>query len=272
MITELRRWLWPVLLLVALPSGAGELEEAVRAEWQGAWVILETPVGSDCLPCATPNRVVAGALEGVGGHRFAAGEAGQVVAVDVKRKGVELLVKLAPLLARVPAGPFALYEERPCGVKLLVELRRAELDTAGPGALAVALERVAHRVPSETAAHAEASWNGRTAGSPPPDYAATLARYEEWLQGWVLEARAAAVETLDAVLPRDTEASYYQAFFDGAESVRAVDWGRCAELPDLELPSAAGPKSGWGDGRAYAYALSLLHHIDECNKNDSPEE
>jgi len=273
-----------LLLLAAGAAAAGELEDSLRARWEGRWVVLRTAVHSDCLACYASNRLDASGVISDGVRRFEPGELGQVRSLRLRRSTLEVDIDLAAAVrVSAPYSGFVLSRERACGVRLAIEVPREEIRAREADSLNDRLAAVAEVFATADAAHASDSWNGRRVEPLPADHEETVAEYLAWREGWAAEARVRAPRVARAALPDWENDDYLDGFASAIESVRADDWGDCAELTELPLPeepeefrhvgaSAAGDRTvGWIDGLAFGGALRLLESLEACRPNEGGE-
>jgi hypothetical protein len=174
-------WALIGLLVLCGPAEAGSFEDAVRARWRGAWVLLEVESYSTCAGNYFNNDVSGQFVAARGGRKFEPGELAKVDRVQIKRRKTELMVSVkGRVLVPRNDGPFTLYDERSCAIELEVSVPRQVITSRDVEEVDRLLEHVATRFATEQEARASSRWNGRGADEYPGDYELTLARHAAW--------------------------------------------------------------------------------------------
>jgi hypothetical protein len=266
-----------LVLAAALPARAADLERVLNARWQGAWVVLTTPVWSDCDERYTNDEVVAGRATG-DGVRFDPGELAQVHKLGVKRTRLEVLVDLDEgfLLPRRD-GPYTLYDDAHCRVELLIDVPREVVRTGDAKAAEAVLAPLVERYDREGDARASATWNRRRKQPLPPGYERTLAEYQTWKAAQV---NGAIQERLDHALDdaarvseslRDDPA-YLDGFAAGAQQARGGYFGDCDWLLSssfFAFKHSPGRgerewKQGYDDGQLLVFSVEVARRLRGC--------
>jgi hypothetical protein len=269
-----------VLLLLVLGAGrvgANDLEDALRGEWLGAWVLLQRPSQSDCGSLFTNNEVVGGRLVSTGAYRFDAGELAHVTKVDLKRARLDLLIEVVePLLVEHVDGPFTLANQVPCRIELLFPLERPVVKQGDAAAIAAAMRAVVERYDTESAARAAEGYNGRAVEPLPEGYEETWNEYTRWKISGGIEHASAELDRLQRKARYQGDSEHAIGFAAGLRHYHSV--------PDDCLVAAAARPSyysgsepsgydkdqkrdwqqGYNDGAQVAFYTALLPVLSSC--------
>jgi hypothetical protein len=274
-----------VTLLFVTPVAAGVFENAVRAQWRGAWVLTDTEVYSECDGSFDTNKVSGSLVTHRGGMRFLPGELGQVQRVQMKKRKVELMISLdVPARIARQDGPFTLYEHRACAVSLEIDVPRdvtKDKDVESVDRIAAGVVR---RYATREAAVASGGWNAREPEPMPEDYAVTLARHAAWkaeqTNRAVDDRRRVAMEQIKlAGTTIDSDPDYLQGLASGVEAMRRWSEQDCPRLlgRDFAAVRRAVPEErraetetderwrrGYADGQRLVYHIYLVERLDRC--------
>lgn len=269
-----------VAALAGIVGGAAAragVEDDLDRRWQGAWVVVEVPVQSDCRSAGyADNDVHADLVHGKGAFEFAAGELARVHQVRLRRKRVEVQVDLqVPVLAARPDGPFTLYDRLFCKVELQFRVERPERED-----LAFVDARIGELLERHTtseAAYDSPGWNGREVEPFPLDYEETLAAYEIWKverHNAQVEARRREALELAAELIAGVEAGadYAEGFAAGVHANRRLRFDGCgaalSSAPAREAKRGPGSEEysrGHRDGSTLVYFIRLAETLQDCS-------
>jgi hypothetical protein len=276
-----------LVLFVSLshPPQAGEFENAVRTQWRGAWVILDTEVYSSCNGGYHVNKVSGSLVTHRGGHRFLPGEVGKVQRVQLKKKKVELMIALElPVRFSRQDGPFTLYDYRKCSVSLEIQVPRELTRSKDISAIDRIAAGIVQRFETREAAVDHDGWNEREAEPLPADYDMTLARHAVWKAEQtnlaVDEKRHVALEQIKRTgktIDDDTE--YLAGLAAGIDQMRRWQEQDCRRLmarefgavqkavPEerkSETPADEQWRHGYADGQRLLYNIELLERLETC--------
>lgn len=285
-----RRFVVRLAVLLALagwfaavpPVIGGEFEDAVRARWRGAWVVIDTEIYSDCDGRYKTNKVSGRLVTSGGDLRFEGGELAKVDKVQVKRKKAELHATLdVKRLIPYRDGPFTLYSERVCQVQFHLQVPKEITKAKDADAVDAMLGAVVDRHDSREDAYDSDLWNGREMDAYPDDYALTLARHAVWKA----EQFNSNIDTkLHEALDRATalaqglleDPEYMTGFASGARAMRAWSERDCKVLVGRDFPVVRRPipssdagrddtwKQGYDHGQQLVYSLALLERLGAC--------
>ncbi len=268
-------------LLLCNTLVAGEFEDAVRARWRGAWVILEVESYSSCSGSYSNNDVSGQFVSSKAGRKFEPGELAKVDKVQVKRKKAELMVSV-PARTLLPRqdGPFTLYDERHCAIELEVNVSRELIKAKDVDAIDRLLAAVAERFAAEAEARDSSSWNGRGDDSYPRDYALTLARHAVWRAE---QTNLTIDERLDAAMDQvedlaeqvDDDPDYLNGFAAGTHEMREWNERACEKLLGggfvkfrHRAPKERGEDGKWSegyyDGQELVYSIAIMRRLPGC--------
>ena len=241
--------------------------------------MLELEVYSACGGTYSDNEVGSAGVASKARNRFAAGELVKIDDVKVKRQRVDLLLTLdAPLRISRMDGPFELFDQRSCGVQLMVYVPRELVKSANLDALLTEVKKHVTLYASRDDAELSGDWNGREMEPLPDDY-------EETVQGhavWKAEQTNAAVrdgidhalsEAAEAVEDLDNDADYLAGFAEGAEKMGDLTVTNCDSLLNLSFTSyrknadsdkSRGWKDGWNDGQKLVFHVLLADRLRSC--------
>jgi hypothetical protein len=280
-----RPWLAAVALAAAVPAAAGDLEEALRSRWLGAWVVTGIETYSSCDGSFANNDVIGARATSRAALGFAAGELARVDKLNLKGSRVDVYLVIAePLRIARQEGPFTLYDERTCKVQLLIDAPGKEIRAGNLAAVEAAITRAVTAFPTREQAQASEAWNRRVREPLPDGYADTLARYEVWRAEQVnvrlAEAREAAIDEADRVVDRlDDDPRFLEGFGAGVAAVRY------ATPPSCEAMAASAPafvereaprehrgdtaeqrawRRGFRDGQLLAFNVAVARAIGAC--------
>jgi len=276
------------LCVLALASGtaiAGDFEDAVRARWRGAWVVLGTEVYSDCSGGYHTNSINGTLVSSRGGHRFLPGELGRVEKLQLKKKKVDVMVTLdEPLLVSRQDGPFTLYDERHCAVSLEITVERETTRERDVAAIDGLVAGIIERYDTREAATESTGWNAREREPYPDDYDLTLARHAAWrAEQTNLAVDRKRQDALEAAktsgLSISEDPEYLQGLAAGVEQMRRWSVSDCGQLMarGFDRAKAAVPEEhrgdtdaarswrrGWDDGQRLVYGLAVWERLERC--------
>jgi len=265
--------------MAAAVSPASELGGRLDRELKGGWGVLELEVYSACGGTYSDNEVGSAGVASKARNRFAAGELVKIDDVKVKRQRVDLLLTLdAPLRVSRMDGPFELFDQRSCGVQLMVYVPRELVKSANLDALLTEVKKHVTLYASRDDAELSGDWNGRSMEPLPDDYEETVQRHA----AWKAEQTNAAVrdgidhalsEAAEAVEDLDDDADYLAGFAEGAEKMSDLTVTNCDSLVNLSFTSyrknadsekSRGWKDGWNDGQKIVFHVLLADRLRSC--------
>jgi hypothetical protein len=274
-----------VALTAASGLAAADLEDLLRARWNGVWVVTKVETYSDCDGLYDNDDVTGNRVTSKADLAFAAGELAHVDKVSLKRSRVDAYLTVAePLRIAHQDGPFTLYEAKTCKIQLLIDAAAKDIREGRVEPLDEAIAAVLSRFDTRAAAQASPEWNQRALEPLPADYADTLARHEAWKVERVNSRLAtvredALAEAARAVEHMDDDPPYLEGFARGVEEVRHWTPGSCESLASASFASFerrepkehrgdGGPqrawRRGWHDGQALAWNLAVARAVRDC--------
>ena len=273
-------------LLFGGTVGAGSFEDAVRARWRGAWVIITTDVYSSCTGAGSyhTNKLSGTLVTNRGGHRFVGGELGKVYKLQLKKKKVDLMITLdEPLLVSYQDGPFTLYDERQCAVSLEIQLPRNMTKAKDVEGIDLLVADVVERFDTREAALRSAVWNQREREPYPLNYDITLARHAAWQAEQtnvaVDERKHLALEQVkNAGRAIESDPDYLAGLAAGANEMKRWTADKCSQLmARYESVRGGVPEDrradteenerwrrGYEDGQRMMHGIRLLERLDAC--------
>jgi hypothetical protein len=264
-------------VLGAAPVSANELEDALRREWLGAFVLLHRPSQSDCGPLFTNNEVLPGRLLSTGAYRFEAGELGHVTKVDLKRARVDLLVDLVePLLVDFVDGPFTLANQVPCRIELLFALERPVVKQGDFASVDAVLREVAERFDTENAARAAEAYNRREVEPLPENHEQTWNEYTRWKISAAIDHAGSEIERLQRKAAYERDPEHALGFTAGMRHYHSppddclVAAAATASYYSGSVPSGYDKdqkrdwEEGYNDGACVAFYTALLPRLSSC--------
>jgi hypothetical protein len=274
------------LLAVPLHAFAEDLERSLEKHWLGAWVVTNVETYSTCLGRPTTNVVNGKMVKRPGRQRFPVGEPARVEAVELGRSHLDLHLILAePVLLARRDGPFTLYDETRCRVALEITLPRTLVRDRNIRGIEGVLAPVLKRYLSAERAQRTKSWNRRQREPYPETYGKTLVEHTVWK---IDRLNRDVQDRFDRVLEKTSrltqrlsgDADYLAAFSEGARDGRSVDFGKCADLLDMDLDESAHKAArsfskrrrdqvkstalGYQDGYLLVSGLELLNRLSDC--------
>ena len=290
MKSSLRSCFLTILVLGALSlsvgvAGAGSFEDAVRARWRGAWVVVGTEIYSDCSGRYYTNRLSGTLVTNRGGHRFLPGEIGKVQRVQLKRKKVDLMVSLdVPLLVSHQDGPFTLYNKRACAVSLEIQVPRDMTKAKDVGGIDGLIAEIVGRFDTREAVLGSEGWNGRETEPFPEDYDLTLARHAAWRAEQTnlaidLKREAAFEHVKSTGKAIDDDPDYLAGLAAGVDEMNRWEAKECSQLmsrgfdgvrkkaPEDRRADTAEDgrwRHGYEDGQRLVYSIVLLERLEVC--------
>jgi hypothetical protein len=280
-----------VLIAIAVLVGAtlvfaAPVERAVQDRWDGAWVVTRAEIFSDCAGGPTPNRFRDDRIRSDGRHGFGPGELARVVRVDVNGGRVRLYLELPePILRSRRDGPFNLFDEAICHIRLQVETPPQALRDGNTAGVELVLREILLRFPSEAEARASADWNRRSRDPYPHGYERTLLEHSAWMLEKVNEKARERFERIMRETSRvadrmNGDADYSDGFFEGVQAARSVDLDSCQDILKFELDEAldkavkryrkknqdrsAAARDGFRDGHIMVYGMKILGRMPDC--------
>lgn len=271
-----------------LPMGvvdAGAFEDAVRARWRGAWVVVGTEIYSDCSGGYYTNQLSGTLVTNRGGHRFLPGEIGKVQRVQLKKKKVDLMISLnIPLLVSHHDGPFTLYNERACAVSLEIQIPREMTKAKDVGGIDALIAEIVDRYDTREVALDADDWNGRETEPFPEDYELTLARHAAWRAEQTNLAidrqRETAFEQVKSTGKAiDDDPEYLAGLAAGVDEMNRWEAKECRQLmsrgfdavrkkaPEdrrADTPEDGHWRRGYEDGQRLVYSIVLLERLEGC--------
>jgi len=272
-------------LTVCTASMAGSLQDQLQKRWEGAWILLKTTTHSNCSGAYTNNHVTGATIAAEGAYSFARGELGRIKKVDVKRKGLDILIDLTePRLIAYQDGPFELYREAQCPLELKFEFPRKVIKTKDVKTIEAAMTALFQRHDSPDAARASGAWNQRRMAAYPDDYEQTLAEHEAWVLSQRVVAASQRIAQLldqaDEILQGfDSSEGYAGGFARGVLAYKkptGLQNRDCLANHDLQFypaqpPSSGKPqrdaslyKQGYRDGQMLTFSVELAEHLQRC--------
>ena len=259
------------------PITVDNLQKALKRRWEGAWVVVDGDLVSNCDGAYTNNTVRGQLFSGDGAVTFPAGELGRVHKVDVNRSRIDVLIDLTEsLLVPRQDGPFALYEEVSCQVELEVDVPRHVVKDDRLDLAQEALDGVLVGFRTLEEARESTAWNGRERASYPDDYEQTLAEHRVWRaeeQNRLMKARID--EAVDRAanylgyLVSDPNAGQY--FARGARSVAGRLPSECSRLlrasvQRLPVPGGLGirAREAYVAGQRLTFYVELAKKLRSC--------
>jgi hypothetical protein len=264
-------------LLAGSLAGASVLDDALRQEWLGTFVLVSRPSQSNCNSLFTNNEVLPGRLLSTGVHRFEPGELGHVTKVDLKRARLDILIELIePLLVEVTEGPFTLASHISCRIELLFPLERAAVKAGDFAKVDGALREVLERYDTEEGARSAESYNRRAVEPLPEDHEETWNAYTRWKVSSAIDRAGAELERLQRKARYENDPEHAVGFAAGLRHYHS--------LPDECLAAAAATPSyysgsvpssydkdqkrdwqqGYNDGAKVAFYTALLPRLSSC--------
>jgi len=270
--------------VLATPANADSLAKILASSWEGAWVLLETEVSSDCDDSYTDNPVVGGRAQLRGQYRFGPGELARVHKVQAKRARIDFLLDVAePLRISYSDGPFELYQQHSCRIELEVSVARQVVKRQVLEEIEALVADVLGRYPTRAAAEAAPGYNGRQVEAYPEGYEQTRVAHREWraeeLRRQLQERLAETLHEARGIAERIQEDPAYEAgFTSGLRAYRGSSrTPECQELSDASFyPSGGRPpselssaeqkkwKKGYRDGQRLAHGLELAERLELC--------
>ena len=163
------------------PLAQAGVEDQLESRWEGAWLIIDGQVSSNCNGLGTNNQVNGDLISGRGFREFPPGELGQVKDINVKRRRVDVTIALEePVLIEYQDGPFTLYREASCKVELQMDFGDERTKDLGVDGIESQFESWFERYARRSDAEDSAAWNERERRDYPVDYEQTLAEYAAW--------------------------------------------------------------------------------------------
>lgn len=278
---------FPVILLLAAPPVLGSpLERNVRERWQEAWVITRVETFSDCGDRPTLNRVTGEIVKSGGRQGFGPGELARVARVDGGGHSVQLDLDFPePVLVSRRDGPFTLYDERTCRVRLQTELPLQAIRDPDSVRVEFVIEKLLQRFPSEAAARAADAWNRRRRDPYPRGYERTLIDHAVWMLEKVNQRARARFDRILQETSRiadrmNGDPDYTAGFVEGVKAARTARLGSCAEVLKFDLDETLhqaarnyrkrrkgrnpAARDGYRDGHLMVYGMRMLQRIPEC--------
>jgi len=273
------------LLISAGVASAGSFEDAVRAQWRGAWVVVGTEIYSDCSGRYHTNKLSGTLVTNRGGHRFLPGEVGKVQRVQLKKKKVDLMVSLhVPLLVSHQDGPFTLYNERACAISLEIQLPRDMTKGKNVAGIDRLIAEIVDRFDTQEAALGSEVWNERETEPFPDDYELTLARHAAWRAEQTNLAidrrRENAYEQVKSTGKAiDDDPDYLAGLAAGVDEMNRWETQECSKLmargfdavrkkaPEdrrADTEEAGRWRKGYEDGQRLVYSIVLLERLEGC--------
>ncbi|MDX1389008.1 MAG: hypothetical protein R3344_07445 [Acidobacteriota bacterium] len=267
-------------------AGAGSFEDAVRARWRGAWVVITTDVYSSCTGGGSyhTNKLSGTLVTNRGGHRFVGGEVGKVYKLQLKKKKVDLMISLdEPLLVARQDGPFTLYDERHCAVSLEIQLPRDMTKAKDVEGIDLIVAELVERFDTREAALASEAWNEREREPYPLNYDITVARHAAWRAEQtnlaVDERKHLALEQVkNSGKAIESDPDYLDGLAAGANAMKRWQADTCARLM-ARFDSVRGRvpedrredtvenerwRRGFEDGQKMMHGIRLLERLDGC--------
>lgn len=280
----MRPWLVGLCFCGAIPVFGAELENRLRSQWQGSWVILRSDVASNCDDRYTNVQVNGGNTTLKGSHHFGAGELGRVHKLNQHRSRVDLHVDLVePLRTSELRGPFELYDQVACQIELEIAVPRNLVKSKSIDAINALVAQIAEAHTSREGAASSINHNGRIVEPYPDDYERTLAEYRTWLDetlGRPLRDRLAEAVEEDAEIVDDVrrDPEYGGGLALGmADFDRSLAYKDCDDLTDETFYPGSGKapselsgsdetnwRDGYRDGQVLAFNVELARAITEC--------
>ncbi len=267
-------------------AGAGSLEDAVRARWRGAWVVITTDVYSSCTGSSSyhTNKLSGTLVTNRGGQRFVGGEVGKVYKLQLKKKKVDLMISLdEPLLVPRQDGPFTLYDERHCAVSLEIQLPRDMTKTKDIEGIDLLVAELVERFDTREAALDSEQWNQREREPYPINYDVTLARHAAWrakqTNRAVDEKKHLALEQVkNTGKAIESDPDYLAGLAAGANAMKRWQADNCGQLmarfesvrgrvPEDRRGDTAEDerwRRGYEDGQRMMHGIRLLERLDGC--------
>ena len=231
-----------------LPTEVKNLQDALKARWEGAWAVTSAELYSNCDGSFTSNQVRGRLVEGEGLARFQPGELAKVQKIDVRRSRIDVhLVLEEPLLVPRQDGPYSLYQELRCQAAFEVEVERETVRDKRLDLADSALRQVLEAHPTIAEARDSDQWNGRRREPYPEGYEATLVEYRSWKKA---EQNRAVQSRIDQALDRAAvyldfiarDPTLGRAAATGVASVRGrlpTDCSQLLGLSEEDLPRSA---------------------------------
>jgi hypothetical protein len=238
--------------------------ETFSSRWNGAWIVTEQPLSSECNGIYTNNQVAGGRVLGRGHQRFDPGVVGHVDQVLVSSNKVTLSITLSErLYVTRPARDYVLSSTSACQVDLKFMV------PPGPGTAAdlIALETLVSPVVER---HADQLQAIVASGFLPPDGpgAAEVQReavmaHRSWKAAEDQQAVDARLQAWTAQTTRlssniENDPDYLAGFARGVDEGRHTAVKSCEELartaPAPYWPTASGAALAAKGGRQKAWA------------------
>lgn len=280
----MRWWLFVLCLCATLPAFGGELEDRLRASWQGSWVVLRTEIGSNCDSRYTNVPVKDGRATAAGSQRFGAGELGRVHKLNQQRARIDLLIDVSePLRTSRQRGPYELFEHVHCKVELEIDVPRDLIKRKAIDEIEATIARAVESYTSRDEAMSSEVHNRRTVEPFPEDYETTLAQYRQWVEQTLagpLRARLARSAEDSAEVVDDVRRN--PAYGDGlargvADFSRSLAYKDCEDLvsetfypkkgkapSDMSGSDKRHWRDGYRDGQVLSFNVELTRAISEC--------
>jgi hypothetical protein len=274
-----------VVLVLAVLCGvsqgtASKLEDELKADLVGSWIVMTTDVYSDCSGFYTNNDIQGTRVTSKSPRRFEPGEVGKIDKINLKRSRIDVFVRLGePILQSRVEGPFELFDELHCKAQLQVELGRPVVKSGNRTAVLEVLAQAFEIHTTRTSSTDSSCWNGRRRRPLPEDYEQTLAEYEIWkaeqLALAVAKARENAIEDAAIIVQRvGTDPDYLDGFAAGFDEIRrgwteddcddlvGADFDWIKDSPPSDQSRAW--KDGYRDGQELAFNVLLAYRLAEC--------
>jgi hypothetical protein len=267
------------------PAAAWQLEDDLQRRLAGSWAIATTELYSNCAGSYNNNEWSGVGITSGADRRFGPGELVKIDKINLKKKRLDLFLKLGePILRSRTEGPFELFEEAACKVQLMVGVPRGMTRADNLEGILSLLDGLVELAESKNAAEDSPHWNQRHRRDYPPDYEQTLARHAAWQAEQVNAAVAARSAEARHALGRLTEnirsdPAYLAGFAAAVEDLRYWNETSCDRLLDLDVryvgsspPSDQSRdwKDGYEDGKALVVNLHLLAHLEGCRVSVPP--
>lgn len=273
------RWMTACFLFATICSYAGELEQRLRNQYQGAWIILKTEAYSNCNGFFNDNVIQDGRISSKAKHFFKPGELGKINKINVKRSRISVMVTFSePFLANREEGPFTLYDELTCKIELRFNLGRAVIKQKDTASIEAAFNDAFVVFNQEGQATTSKLYNQRVIAAYPENYEETLREYE----AWVLEQKFVEIDRkietclreMGRILARVQEqGEYARGFVAGIRAMKQESFGDCDQMlhaqPSryMESPKdrvTPNYKDGYEDGQKVAFYQEVIAILREC--------
>jgi hypothetical protein len=268
-----KNYLLAVLLfaLCVSTATAGTLQNELKSNWLGAWVVVKAESYSDCSGMYTNNRINGNLVKSRGSQAFESGELAKLQKVDAKRSRLDLmLVYQEPTLISYQDGPFTLYNEAYCKVELEIELPRQLVKSKNVAAVEEYVAMIVERHTNRDSAEDSDLWNMRERASYPDDYDITLAKHSVWKAeqlNAVVDAKlnTAVVETSRVIDRVSADPAYLDHFAQGVIHAREHRLEGCPALLGFSFASRNDEDDpGYVDGLELTHGLELMRRLPGC--------